>query len=120
MNRYPSGRGRNYEILIRRAHNCERGKKFGAHSSVIEELLELERANTSAIRYRRKYFRAKLNIEKALYKLKKRKKYYNSQDEFMPLLLKLDKVKSIHELIDVSNKALAKVIECENRVRETA
>ena len=112
-------KGRNYEIFICRAFNCNRGRKYGADRDLMIELFILELENKDSFNYTKSLYKRKINIEKALYKLKKRKRYYNSQDEFMPLLLLLSKVKNADDLTEVSTKGLAKIIECENRLRES-
>lgn len=112
-------KGRNYEILIQRAFNCKKGKRHGADGELLLNLLHLEKNSNDSLLYKRRFNKLKTNIERALYRLKKRKRYFNSHEEFMPLFIILDKAKCADHLTIICNKALAKMIECENRLRES-
>ena len=111
---------RNYEILIRRAFNCERSKKNGADQLLFIELCKKEKVEQIVIfktPYKRHFFKVRLYIEKALLKLKKRKKYCNSYELFTPLLLKLQKANTTEDLAVIVNGSLAKIIKLENQLK---
>ena len=67
--------------------------------------------------YDRHFLKIKLNIERALIKLKKKKKYYNSYSHFSPLLLELQDVKNPQQLVKIINNCLSKVIKIENQLK---
>ncbi len=111
---------RNYEILMRRAFNCERTKKNGAHQLLFIELYKKEKVKQIAIfktPYNRHFYKIRLYIEKALLKLKKRKRYRNSYEQFTPLLLKLQKANTAKDLAVIVNGSLAKIIKLENQLK---
>lgn len=111
--------GRNYEILIRRAHNCEKGRKYGADSELFIELVQLEIEDNRSIKYCWRFQKLNNYLAKALSKLRRRKRYYNSDDEFSSILFKLNSAKDTNDLAKVASLGLAKIIECENRLRES-
>ncbi len=111
---------RNYEILICNAFNCNKGSKNGAYKQFMEKLLFLEFEDKYSIVCQRQFIRVKRNIEKALCKLKRRKRYLDSQSTFMPLLVTLNNAKTANDLAIIVSKSLSKIIECENRLRENA
>ena len=113
-----SRKGRNYEILILRAYNCEKGRKHGADSELFIELVKLELEDDESIKYRWRFQKIKNYIAKSLSKLKKRKRYFNSDDEFSPIQFKLNSAQNVNDLAKIASLGLAKVIECENRLRE--
>ncbi|MDJ0644602.1 MAG: hypothetical protein QNJ57_01335 [Flavobacteriaceae bacterium] len=112
-------KGRNYEILIRRAHNCEKGRKYGADSELYYELVQLELQNIDSVRYLWRFEKLKKYIAGALFKLRKRKRYLGSENEFSPILDKLNNAKNANDLAKIASLGLAKIIECENRLRES-
>ena len=113
-----SRKGRNYEILILRAYNCKKGRKHGADSELFIELVNLEIENNESIKCRWRFQKIKNYIAKSLSKLKKRKRYLNSDDEFSPILSMLDNARNANDLAKIASLGLAKIIECENRLRE--
>ena len=112
-------KGRNYEILIRRAFNCEKGRKHGADSELYIELVKLELEDIKSMRYRYLFQKLKKHTANALTKLKKRKRYLASNHQFSPILYRLNKAKNVDDLAKIASLGLAKVIECENRLRES-
>jgi len=114
-----SRKGRNYEFLIRRAFNCEKGKRYGATAELMIELYLLEVKDKESLLYKRCFQKTKNYIARALSKFKKRKRYFNSNDEFMPLLVKLHHAENVDDLTQIINKGLLKMVECENRLRES-
>jgi hypothetical protein len=112
--------GRNYETLIRRAFNCKKGKKYGADQEVFIALFKLDTSKKTYGRftiYELQFKKVKLNIEKALIKLTKRKRYYRSYDHFIPLLLKLHKASTPQHLVKIINITLLKIIKLENELK---
>ncbi len=111
-------KGRNYEILIRRAFNCEKGKRHGADSELYVELIALELGNDTSIKYKWRLQKLKNYIGYALTKLRKRKRYIGSDDEFSPIQFMLNNVRNADDLAKVASQGLSKIIECENRLRD--
>lgn len=111
-------KGRNFEILIRRAYNCERGRKYGADAALYLELVKLELEDNESIKYKWRFQKLKNYINKALSKLRKRKRYHESDNIFSPIQLELIKAKNVDDLAKIASLGLAKVIECENRSRK--
>ena len=110
--------GRNYETLICRAFNCKRGKRFGANQEVFIALFEIDKMKQSYGSYTvydRQFLKVKLNLEKALLKLKKKKKYHNSYYHFTPMLLRLHKATKPQHLIKIINITLSIIIRLENQ-----
>lgn len=56
-------------------------------------------------------------MQKALIKLKKRRKYKNSHHEFSPFIAQLYEADSLEEITKIANSALAKIIEIENEMK---
>ena len=112
-------KGRNYEILIRRAFNCEKGRKYGAEAGLYIELVKLELENNESIEYKWRFQKLKNYISKALSKLRRRKRYFNSDDEFSPIQFKLNNAHNVNDLAKITSLGLAKIIVCENRLRES-
>jgi len=111
---------RNYETLMRRAFNCERGKRYGANQDLFLELFEVDKMKQfrgAFTVYDRHFLKIKLNLEKALIKLKKRKRYYNSYYHFTPLLLRLHHATKPQHLIKIINISLSKIIRLENQLK---
>ncbi len=111
---------RNYETLICSAFNCNKGAKNGACEQFMEKLFFLEFEDKHSIIYQRHFIRVKRNIEKSLCKLKKRKRYLDSQNTFMPLLVTLNSAKTANDLAIVINKSLIEIDFCENRLQENS
>ncbi len=113
-------KGRNYELFIRKVYNCQKGKKYGADESFFIDLflnkLQSHRINRK-ISPERQFFKVKLYIQKALITLRKRKKYIDSNDHFMPFLLKLQNAETTEDLMHIVNASLAKIIELENELK---
>jgi len=59
-------------------------------------------------------------IEKALIKLGKRKKYYDSYENFSPLLAKLHEAETPIDLSEIVNVSLRKIIELEHEMKSSA
>lgn len=113
-----SRKGRNYEIFVRRAFNCERGKRRGANSEFYLELVKLEQESVTSIEYRWRFQKLKRYLNSAFTKLRKRKRYLKSDDEFSPIQLRLNHARNSDDLAKIASQGLAKLIECENRLRE--
>ncbi len=113
-------KSRNYELFIRKVYNCEKGRKFGADESLFMELF-LNEIHKNKTKYRvppeRQFFKVKMYMQKALITLRKRKKYTNSNDHFMPLLQKLDCATNVNDLSAIVNISIAKMIKLENELR---
>jgi len=56
----------------------------------------------------------------ALTKLRKRKRYIGSDDEFSPIQFKLNNVRNADDLAKIASQGLAQIIECENRQRKSS
>ena len=106
----------NYEALIRRAFNCEKGRKHGADSNLFVDLVELELYDRQSIKYRWKFQKMKNYLAKALFKLRKRKRYLESDNEFSPILIRLNQARNVEDLAKIASSSLAKIIECERRL----
>jgi len=116
-------KGRTYELFIRKVFNNKSGKRYGADESLMIQLFinkETEKDKKSRIPYNRKLFKVKMNIEKALIKLGKRKKYLDSYENFSPLLAKLHEAETPNDLSEVVNASLRKIIELENQMKRSA
>ena len=117
-------KGRNYELFIRKVYNCKKGKRHGADESLMVNLflmeLNQEYAKNQRIPKTRQFFKVKLYLERALAKLYKRKKYNNSFNHFMPLILELSRAKSPDDLTKIVNRGFIKIIEIENELRRSA
>lgn len=116
-------KGRNYELFMCKVFNCKKGKRHGADESLMINLflneLNTAYAKKQRIPPERQFYKVKLHIERALVKLKKRKKYIDSFEHFMPLLFKLDKATCHNDLMEIVNQSLAKMIELENKLRRS-
>ena len=115
-------KAKNYELFIRKVYRCEKGKKYGADEQLMLKLFLYEMGTLESnqrIPIKRQYFKVKLYVEKALIKLKKRKKYVNSYEHFTPLLSKLDDATTVDDLSRIVNASLAKMIELENELRRS-
>jgi len=116
-------KSRNYELFICKVFNCKKGKRYGADESFMMNLFLIncneEYRNEQRVPSSRQFYKVKFYIEKALMKLKKRKKYIDSYNHFMPLLFKLDKAKCPDDLMEIVNQSFPKVIELENRLRRS-
>lgn len=113
-------KGRTYEIFIRKVFNCPNGKSNGAEQSLMVNLFLVDPDKNPQLHYvpyERQFFKVKLNIEKAIIKLKKRKKYVDSYEHFSPLLVKLNRASNANDLMKVVNAGLSKIIELENQMR---
>ena len=106
----------NYEALIRRAFNCEKGRKHGADSNLFIDLVALEQYDRQSIQYRWKFQKLKNYVAKALFKLRKRKTYLESENHFTPILVRLNKARNMEDLAKIASSSLAKIIECERRL----
>ena len=111
-------KGRNYEILIRRAFNCEKGRRHGADSELYVGLIAMELDNNKSIEYKWRFQKLKNYLSHALTKLRKRKRYIGSDDEFSPIQFMLNNVRNADDLAKIASQGLAKIIECENSLRE--
>ncbi len=109
-------KSRNYETLIRRAFNCKKGLKHGADSNLFMDLVTLEQCDPYSIKYRWKFQKMKNYLAKALFKLRKRKRYLGSDNEFSPILIRLNKARNMEDLAKIASSSLAKIIECEGRL----
>ncbi len=113
-------KGRNYELFIRKAFNCKRGKKYGADRFLLIELFEKEQTKNAMNKhtpYSRQLFKVKLYIERALLKSKKKYIYINSYIHFSSLQVKLSKAKSPSDLSKIANASLSKIIVLENQLK---
>jgi len=72
------------------------------------------------IPYDRQLFKVRLHIEKALLKLKKKKRYIDSYSHFSPFSIKLKKTKNANDLMKVVNASFGKIIELENKLKSSA
>jgi len=116
-------KGRTYELFIRKSFNCKSGKRYGADESLMIQLFINEsnkKAKKSGISYNRQFFKVKLYIEKALTKLKKKKKYINSYNHFSPIYMQLKEATTTNDLIKIVNHGLRKIIELENQLKKSA
>ncbi len=109
-------KSRNYETLIKRAFNCEKGRKHGADSNLFMDLVALEQCDRHSIKYRWKFQKMKNYLAKALFKLRKRKRYLESDNEFSPILIRLNQARNVEDLAKIASSSLAKIIECERRL----
>lgn len=113
-------KGRTYELFIMKAFNCKKGKRNGADESFMIALFINEQCKTvekPRVPYDRQLYKVKMYIEKAIIKLKKRKKYVHSYDHFAPLLNNLNRANTPNDLSKVVSASLRKVIEIENQMR---
>ena len=116
-------KGRTYELFIRKVFNNKSGKGYGADESLMIQLFineQEEKEKKSRIPYSRKLFKVKMNIEKALIKLGKRKKYLDSYENFSPLLVKLHEAETPNDLSEVVNASFKKIIELEHEMKSSA
>ncbi|MCF6347032.1 MAG: hypothetical protein L3J20_01870 [Flavobacteriaceae bacterium] len=114
-------KGRNYELLIKKVFNCKSGRRHGADQSLFIELFETEKTkkvNGFRTSYQRQFFLVKLYIEKALFKVHKKKQYLNSYEHFLPLLIKLRNAKTPDDLAKIVNRSLTKIITLENKLKK--
>ncbi len=102
--------GKTYEIFIRKAFKCPAGKRHGALSSYYIQSIQHELGNGNyGINERpafRQFSKLQLNIQLALLKLSKRKKYYRSRDAFANLLKEVYKANTHSMLYLIIKKAL--------------
>jgi hypothetical protein len=113
-------KGRNYELLMKKVFKCDRGKRYGAERSLLIELFENEQTKdiiNNRTPYNRQFFKVKLYVQKALLKTKKKKKYKNSDHQFTPLLLRLEKANTPNDLASIVNATLRKIIKIENQLK---
>ena len=116
-------KGRTYELFIRKVFNNKSGKRYGADESLMIQLFINEqdgKEKKSRIPFNRRIFKVKMYIEKALIKLGKRKKYFDSYENFSPLLAQLHKAETPNDLSEVVNASLRKIIELENQMKRSA
>ncbi len=125
-------KGRTYEIFIRKAFKCEKGKRHGADESIMINLLLCElngncllfelfgNCKSQRIPFDRQFFKVKIGIEKALIGMSKRKKYKNSHDQFSSLLIKLKEVNTAEGLVKIVHAGMLKMIELENQLKNSA
>ena len=116
-------KGRTYELFIRKAFNYKTRKKHGADEFLMIRLFANEQNKEyekSSIPYDRQFFKVKLNIEKALIKLSKRKKYRDSYEHFLPFCLKLRDATTPNDLVKIVSAGLSKIIEIENQLKRSA
>ena len=116
-------KARNYQRFICKVYNCKKGKRFGADEAFFTGLFinELQiKEGSYRIPAQRQFFKVKMYIQKALIVLRKRKKYVNSNDHFMPLLLKLQNAVSVNDLAVIVNGAIVKMIALENKLRRAS
>ena len=111
---------KNYETLMKKAFNNWSDKKKDTNKEFFKALFVVD--NTEQVygtltKYDRHFHKTKLAIEKALLKLKKKKKYYNSYSHFTPLLHRLHKAKTPQHLIKIINVCLSKIIRLENQLK---
>ncbi len=116
-------KGRTYELFIRKAFNYKNGKRYGADESLMVNLFlykvdGINRNQRTPIN--RQFFRVKFYIEKALIKLKKKKKYIDSYKHFSPISLKLKEATTANDLMKIVNVSLAKIVELENKLKASA
>lgn len=109
-----------YEIFIRKTFREQQAKRYESGTKIIHQLLAIHETN-SCINQRvpcdRKLFKIKLNVQKALIKLKKKKGYKNSHDQFTHFIVRLQDATTLDEIIRIINKAMSKVIEIENEMK---
>lgn len=113
-------KGQNYELLMKKVFKCDRGKKYGAERFLLIELFENEQTKgiiNNRIPYKRQFFKVKTYVQKALLKMKKKKKYIDSYSHFSPLLVKLNKANTPNDLASVVNATLSKIIKIENQLK---
>ena len=109
---------KNYETLIRKAYNCEKGRKHGADSKLFIDLARLESEDYTSINYKWRFQKLKKYLNYALSKLRKRRQYLESEKEFSPIQFKLDSATEVNDLANIANLGLAKIIEYENGQRK--
>lgn len=105
--------GKTYEIFIRKAFKCPSGGRHGALSTYYIQSLNCE-LNWDSSRPNgrpafRQFSKLQLNIQLALLKLSKRKKYYKSRDAFADLLKQIYKANSHKMMYLIVKKALVVV-----------
>ena len=113
--------GRNYEILMKRVFNKWYNSKKDTKREFFIALFEIDKKVLSygnLTQYNRHFLRIKLNIERALLKLTKKKKYYHSYDHFAPTLAKLREATTPKQLVKIINITLLKIIKLENSLKE--
>ncbi len=115
--------GKTYELFIRIVFNCERGRKRGAERDLMINLFlnELNKNNSEpTITAKRQFFKVKQYIENALIKLKKKKRYIDSYNNFSSMSANLNKATASTDLMRIINASLVKIIEIENKSKRSA
>lgn len=103
-----------YENLIRIAFKCERGNRYGAHLSYMENAITMERGETYAKHlgsFNKQFEKVKKHISKALTKLSKTKAYSSQSQFFNELNNELNTSNSTGELKEIVKTSLAKLTE---------
>lgn len=99
----------NYEMLIRKAHECPSGMKNGAHLSFMQNIMTMENGDTYAKHLgslKKQFEIVKSYIAKALIKLSKTRKYNNSLSFFEQHLNNLSFANTTNELMEIVDSAL--------------
>jgi hypothetical protein len=110
-----------YEIFIRKTFREQRIKRYESGIKIINELPVIQQHNSCVeqrVPCNRKLFKIKLNVQKVLIKLKKKKEYKNSHDQFTHFIVRLQDATTLDEIIRIINKAMSKVIEIENEMKQ--
>ena len=112
---------RNYETLMRRAFNKWYNNKKDTKKEFFSALFKIDKKILSYgnfTQYNRHFLKIKLNIERALLKLTKKKKYHHSYDHFVPILEKLRAAKTPEHLVKIINITLLEITRSENSLKE--
>ena len=111
---------RNYETLMKKSFNKWYNNKKDTKREFFLALFEIDKKKPfygDFTVYERHFLKIKLNVERAIIKLQKKKIYYNSYSHFTPLLLKLQEVKTPQQLIKIINNCITKIIKIENKLK---
>lgn len=93
-----------YEMLIRKAYECQSGMKNGAHLCFMQNAMTMENGETSAKHLgtlKKQFEVVKKYLIKALIKLSKNTKYKNSKMFFEEQLINVENSTSTNNLMEV-------------------
>jgi hypothetical protein len=103
-----------YELLVRKAFNCQRGARNGADLCYMQNAMTMERGETFAKHlgsFEKQFEKVKTYTSKALQKYAKTKPYSKNSDFFYGLNDQLSYLTSTSELMEIVDSALEKANE---------
>jgi hypothetical protein len=103
-----------YELLVRKAFNCPRELRNGAHSCFMENAMTMERGETFAKHLgscEKQFDEVKQYISKALIKFSKTKPYSTHSNFFIELNERLSYLNTTSELMEIVDTGLDKANE---------